>query len=48
MKTLNAILTISTVAIACTSLFFAMFQQFEMMLLSLTIAFINSLFINNK
>jgi hypothetical protein len=48
MKTLNAILTISTVTIACTSLFFAMFQQFELMLISLSFSFFTSLFIKNN
>jgi phosphatidylserine synthase len=41
----NSLLTILTVSIACSSIFFAMFGQFEAMLLGLTISFINSLFI---
>jgi uncharacterized membrane protein len=41
----NSLLTIAAVLIACTSLFMAMFQQFEAMLLGLTISFITSLFI---
>jgi hypothetical protein len=47
MKKFNAILTITTVLIACSSLFFAMFGQFEAMLLGLSISFISSLFIKN-
>jgi len=41
----NSFLTIATVLIACTSLFMAMFQQFETMLICLLISFITSLFI---
>lgn len=45
MKKLNGILTITTVLIGCTSLFFAMFGQFQAMLLGLTVSFAITLFI---
>jgi hypothetical protein len=45
MKKLNAFLTIGSVLIACTGLFFAMFGQFEIMLLCISTSFITSLLI---
>ncbi|CAB5194807.1 hypothetical protein UFOVP174_33 [uncultured Caudovirales phage] len=45
MKKLNALLTISSVLIASSSLFFAMFGQFQAMLLGLSISLALTLFI---